>query len=63
MSALTKLSGHAAEIPHEDLRAANAFCIVSTEAIRFSFFTDHPPLEKRLAALAQIAREMGKPVS
>jgi Zn-dependent protease with chaperone function len=24
---------------------------------------DHPPLEKRLAALAEIAREMGKPVS
>jgi Zn-dependent protease with chaperone function len=24
---------------------------------------DHPPLEKRLAALSEIAREMGKPVS
>ncbi len=24
---------------------------------------DHPPLEKRLAALAEIAREMGKPVA
>jgi len=24
---------------------------------------DHPPLEKRLAALAEIAREMGRPVS
>jgi Zn-dependent protease with chaperone function len=24
---------------------------------------DHPPLEKRLAALEQIAREMGRPVS
>jgi len=23
---------------------------------------DHPPLEKRLAALAEIAREMGRPV-
>jgi len=23
---------------------------------------DHPPLEKRLAALAKIAREMGRPV-
>jgi heat shock protein HtpX len=63
MSALTKLSGHAAEIPHEDLRAANAFCIVSTEATRFSLFADHPPLEERLAPLAEIAREMGKPVS
>jgi Zn-dependent protease with chaperone function len=24
---------------------------------------DHPPLEKRLAALSAIAREMGRPVS
>jgi Zn-dependent protease with chaperone function len=24
---------------------------------------DHPPLEKRLAALSEIAREMGRPVS
>ena len=26
-------------------------------------FMDHPPIEKRLAALAEIAREMGRPVS
>ena len=26
-------------------------------------FMDHPPLEKRLAALAEIAREMGRPVA
>ena len=63
MSALLKISGHAAQIPHEDLRVANAFCIVSTEAQRFALFADHPPMEKRLAALAQIAREMGRPVS
>jgi Zn-dependent protease with chaperone function len=25
-------------------------------------FMDHPPIEKRLAALAKIAREMGRPV-
>jgi Zn-dependent protease with chaperone function len=25
-------------------------------------FMDHPPLEKRLAALERIAREMGRPV-
>jgi hypothetical protein len=24
---------------------------------------DHPPLEKRLARLAEIAREMGRPVA
>jgi len=62
MSALQKIAGHAAEIPHDDLRAANAFCIVSTEAHRFSFLSDHPPLEKRLAALAQIQRELGRAV-
>jgi heat shock protein HtpX len=63
MSALQKIAGHAAEIPHEDLRAANAFCIVSTGAQRISLFSDHPPLEKRLAALSAIAREMGRPVA
>jgi Zn-dependent protease with chaperone function len=26
-------------------------------------FMDHPPLEKRIAALAEIARDMGRPVS
>jgi len=26
-------------------------------------FMDHPPLEKRLAALEKIAREMGRPVA
>jgi heat shock protein HtpX len=62
MSALAKLSGQASEIPHDDLRVANAFCIVSTEAVRFAFFADHPPIEKRLAALSEIAREMAKPV-
>jgi heat shock protein HtpX len=61
MSALVKLSGQARAIPHEDLRIANAFCIVSTHAHGFSLLSDHPPLEKRLAALAEIAREMGKP--
>jgi len=63
MSALHKLSSQAAEIPHEDLRAANAFCIVPTEATLLEVFSDHPPLKKRLAALAEIAREMGEPVS
>jgi Zn-dependent protease with chaperone function len=34
--------------------------------VRSSFaelFMTHPPLEKRLARLAEIAREMGRPVS
>lgn len=63
MSALEKLSSHATGVPHEDLRSANAFCIVPTEAALIALFSDHPRLEKRLAALAEIAREMGKPVS
>jgi heat shock protein HtpX len=62
MSALEKVTANAVEIPHVDLRAANAFCIVSTEARRFALFADHPPLAKRLAALAQMARELGRPV-
>jgi heat shock protein HtpX len=63
MSALQKLTSGAGEIPHADLRAANVFCIVSTEVVLLELFADHPPLEKRLTALAEIAREMGKPVS
>jgi heat shock protein HtpX len=63
MSALQKLVSQASEIPHEDLRAANAFCIVPTEATLLELFSDHPPLEKRLAALAEIARQMGEAVS
>jgi heat shock protein HtpX len=60
MSALEKVTANASEIPDADLRAANAFCIVSTGARRFALFADHPPLEKRIAALSQISREMGK---
>jgi heat shock protein HtpX len=62
MSALEKVTANAVEIPHVDLRAANAFCIVSTEAQRFTLFADHPPLAKRLAALSRMARELGRPV-
>ena len=42
----------------------NAFFIVpaSVKAATAGLLLDHPPLEKRLAALAQIAREMGRPV-
>ena len=42
----------------------NAFFIIPTNiGLRVGeLFMDHPPLEKRLAALAEIAREMGKPV-
>jgi Zn-dependent protease with chaperone function len=43
----------------------NAFFIVPTNWRQQvgELFMDHPPMEKRLAALAQIAREMGRPVA
>jgi len=67
MSALQKISSGIATIPQRDLRevqALNAFFIVPTKW-KSSFgelFLTHPPMEKRLAALAEIAREMGRPV-
>jgi Zn-dependent protease with chaperone function len=61
MSALRKLVAGATEIPHDDLRAVNAFCIVSTAVRRrFSVLSDHPPLQKRLERLEQMARDLGK---
>jgi heat shock protein HtpX len=68
MSALQKIASNIAHIPQRDLREVqqlNAFFIVPTN-VRSSFaelFMTHPPLEKRLARLAQIAREMGRPVN
>jgi Zn-dependent protease with chaperone function len=44
------------------LSGLNAFFIVSVRAHRFVLNMDHPPLEKRLARLAEIARELGKAV-
>ena len=67
MSALQKISGQIAVIPQQDLRevaAMNAFFIIPTTVKQKTaeLFMDHPPLEKRLAKLAEIAREMGRPV-
>jgi heat shock protein HtpX len=65
MSALQKLASPDGEIPDEDLRrlgAVEALCIVPNRRAVLAVFADHPPFEKRLAALAQIAREMGRPV-
>ena len=68
MSALQKISSQMTLIPNRDLREAqpmNAFFIIPA-SIRGSMgelFQTHPPLEKRLAALAEIAREMGRPVA
>jgi heat shock protein HtpX len=60
MSALQKLEGKPAR---GDLRggpALSAFCIVSTQRHGFDAFADHPPLSKRLDALAGIARGLGR---
>jgi heat shock protein HtpX len=68
MSALQKISSGITQIPQQDLREVagmNAFFIIPTnwKTQMSEWMMDHPPLEKRLAALAEIAREMGKPVS
>jgi heat shock protein HtpX len=67
MSALQKIASGITQIPQRDLREVegmNAFFIVPTNwrASAGQLFMTHPPLEKRLAALAEIAREMGRPV-
>ena len=67
MSALQKISSQMTMIPNQDLRQAegmNAFFIIParTKAYASELLMDHPPLEKRLAALAKISREMGQPV-
>jgi heat shock protein HtpX len=68
MSALQKIASGITQIPQQDLREVagmNAFFIVPTNWRNQvgELFMDHPPLEKRIAALSQIAREMGKSVS
>jgi heat shock protein HtpX len=68
MSALQKIASRIAQIPQRDLREVegmNAFFIVPTNvrSAAAELFMTHPPLEKRLAALSGIAREMGRPVS
>jgi heat shock protein HtpX len=67
MSALQRIAGNLARIPERDLREVatmNAFFIVPTNwrAAAGELFMTHPPLEKRIARLAEIAREMGRPV-
>jgi heat shock protein HtpX len=67
MSALQRIASNIAQIPQRDLREVqgmNAFFIVPTSVKRATgeLFMTHPPLEKRLARLAEIAREMGRPV-
>jgi heat shock protein HtpX len=67
MSALQKIASDIMRIPQRDLRqveSMNAFFIIPT-SVKSSvaeLFATHPPLEKRLARLAAIAQEMGRPV-
>jgi heat shock protein HtpX len=68
MSALNKIASGITQIPQQDLRQVagmNAFFIVPTNWRQQvgELFMDHPPLEKRIAALSAIAREMGRPIS
>ena len=68
MSALQKITSQIAMIPRRDLRqveAMNAFFIVPTNVRSRlgELFLTHPPTEKRLAKLAELARELGRPVA
>ena len=68
MSALQKISSQMTLIPNQDLRQVegmNAFFIIPAKVrgAASELFMDHPPLEKRIAALSKIAREMGRPVA
>ena len=68
MSALQKISSQMSLIPAQDLRevqSMNAFFIIpaSAKGKVSELFASHPPIEKRLAALGEIARQMGRPVA
>jgi len=68
MSALQKIASDMFRIPERDLRQVetmNAFFIIPTsvKSGARSLFMTHPPLEKRIEALSEIAREMGRPVA
>ncbi|HEX2084527.1 MAG TPA: zinc metalloprotease HtpX [Solirubrobacteraceae bacterium] len=61
-SALMKISGTMDRIPEQDLRAHSelaAFYIARPSARSiFNLFSTHPPMEKRIAALEQIERQL-----
>ncbi|MGH3035270.1 MAG: M48 family metalloprotease, partial [Gaiellaceae bacterium] len=68
MSALQKIASEITRIPQRDLRQVegmNAFLNIPTNVKKSvsGLFLTHPPLEKRLARLAEIAQEMGRPVA
>jgi heat shock protein HtpX len=62
-SALIKVSGQMERVPRNDLRTAegmSAFFIVParTKGSLMNLFADHPPLEKRLAALQRLEAQL-----
>lgn len=63
-SALMKISGSMGRVPQRDLRAAsemNAFFILPAASPRrtvASLFATHPPLERRIAALARLEAQL-----
>ncbi len=62
-SALLKISGTIEHVPQRDLRSAeglSAFFIVParTKESLMNIFSDHPPLEKRLAALSRLEAQL-----
>lgn len=65
-SALTKVSGEIARIPTRDLREAQPFnAFFFAPALNSGnvtiLFASHPPLDQRLAQLARISAELGRP--
>ena len=69
-SALTKVSGEMGAIPTKDLRRmepVNAFFFAPMTGKTKGFslhklFASHPPLEDRIAALAKVANDLGRPL-
>jgi len=62
-SALLKISGTMERVPSQDLRAAeglSAFFIIpaKTKKSLLNLFSDHPPLEQRLAALQRLEAQL-----
>ena len=66
-SALIKISGTIEQVPNQDLRRAegmSAFFIIPARKKKslMNLFADHPPLEKRLAALSRLESQLQSPV-
>jgi heat shock protein HtpX len=67
-SALLKLSGAMQRVPQEDLRQAermNAFFIVpaTVKSSIHTLFMTHPPMEKRIEALARMESQLQAPIT